>query len=258
MEPESFLPYLSGTVWDHSNDGRWLHYQEFIEAAPSMEDRGEVSGKNILRYLFRKDVSSAEFKKDLDMNGFSYFKLLTLPKVTNAQRDKLVCSKQFQKHIGDVYLPSWSGFVVWFIFDHLGEGSSGVCVKVYDRDRRVFQVMKIQSLKDQNAVRDFRKEIKMLTRLSSPHIVQIEEGIHKFVGKKLFWIQHQLLVFVVSHSLILLSIFRSRQLRDLRVRCKLPRRLLYGVLFGWLIWRPYVVGCIQGLDSRDSRGQTQF
>ena len=53
---------------------------------------------------------------------------------------------------------------------------SGVCVLVYDRIRKVNQVMKIQHLKTAVASKNFHSEIKMMTRLSSPNVVRIEEG----------------------------------------------------------------------------------
>lgn len=45
---------------------------------------------------------------------------------------------------------------------------------MYDRDKRVLQVMKIQHLRNAAAKRDFRKEVKMLTRLSSSCVVRID------------------------------------------------------------------------------------
>ena len=42
--------------------------------------------------------------------------------------------------------------------------------------KKVYQVMKIQHLKGKKAERDFEKEVKMMSRLSSSNVVRIEEG----------------------------------------------------------------------------------
>ena len=47
---------------------------------------------------------------------------------------------------------------------------------VYDTVKKIYQVMKIQHLKGKKAERDFEKEVKMMSRLSSSNVVRIEKG----------------------------------------------------------------------------------
>ena len=78
----------------------------------------------------------------------------------------------------------------WWFNNNTGQGSSGVCELVYDRDKRVLQVMKIQHLRNAAAKRDFRKEVKMLTRLSSSCVVRID-GQWALVALSLVWKHNQ-------------------------------------------------------------------
>lgn len=173
---EAFLPFLSGTLWENGNDEctDWLNYQHEIETALSMADRpAPLSGKSLLRYLARTEASS-DFQEELDENGFSFYKLYTLPQVSQAQREKLQKSKQFKRHIGRCLCVIIIIFISTYMTKITGKGSSGVCVLVYDRDKRMLQVMKIQHLRSSGALRNFRKEVKMLTRLSSSSVVRID------------------------------------------------------------------------------------
>ena len=66
-----------------------------------------------------------------------------------------------------------------------GEGGSGVCVLVQDRIRKVNQVMKIQFLEDREGIKNFKKEVRMMSKLSSPHVVRIEDGDFLYLPKRL-------------------------------------------------------------------------
>ena len=187
MTSTDFTKFLVGTSWEDASETcqEWMAFRNEIENAASMIDRpAPLSGKSLLRYLALAEASNPAFRENLHLHGFSYYKLFTLPQVTQDQKEKLHQTKQFKRVIGELICQLYQVCMtdlhdreLWVKhFNESGEGASGVCILVYDRIRKIHQVMKIQHLKNQRAVRDFKKEVKMMTRLSSPNVVRIEEG----------------------------------------------------------------------------------
>ena len=185
MTTTDFTKFLSKTPWEDGSENcqEWMAYQNEIENAPSMSDRpAPFSGKSLLRYLALTEALNPAFREKLHLHGFPYYKLFTLSQVTQDQKEKLHQTKQFKRVIGESICQLYQVNRLHDFdllvkrFNDSGEGASGVCILVYDRIRKVHQVMKIQHLKNQRAFRDFKKEVKMMTRLSSPNVVRIEEG----------------------------------------------------------------------------------
>jgi len=102
MASEDISKFLSTTRWENASDQcqDWLGCIDEIENAPSMTLCPQpLSGKGLLTYLSRAEASK-EFKEELDIHGFMYYKLFTFPKVTQKQREKLHRTKTFVRHLG--------------------------------------------------------------------------------------------------------------------------------------------------------------
>ena len=101
-----YLKYVEGTPWERSSPEcqDWLKFKEEIEMAASMSQCPvPVSGNGLLKYLIREDVAvSLQFRKELDIHGFMYYKLFTVPRVAHEQKEKLYKTKRFEKHIGEL------------------------------------------------------------------------------------------------------------------------------------------------------------
>ena len=183
--------FLLDTEWGDASQ-MWLkpEYQRLFKAKLAwLTDR---SGKNLLKYFSMKDATP-ELKNDMDKEGYSYYKLFTLAEVTTEQKEKLHKNKKFKEYVGKLlFFKSKSIEIIskigannsaWIPIS--GEGASGVCVRVHDTMRKVDQVMKIQYLdtfENENAKREFEREVYLMTRLSSPHVVRIEEGKTSWVA----------------------------------------------------------------------------
>ena len=103
MTSDDYSTLLSGTCWENASEQcrDWQEFQDEIESATSMSQcASPMSGKGLLQYLSRSDAVSEKFRKKLDDSGFMYYKLFTMPKVAQKQREKLHKTKLFKKHVG--------------------------------------------------------------------------------------------------------------------------------------------------------------